>query len=133
MNKQLDELLKNNYTKKDLTDQLRLITTDIKANNHRPLGGKPSSNEKNLITPDVISQLPTAVVTLAVSLPKEEVSRLGQWFRQNIGPKILLDLRQDKKIVGGCQVIWQGLEGDFSLRKKLQPPIALAKGGKNGS
>ena len=72
------------------------------------------------------------VITLAVALPKEEVRRLSQWLRQNIDPQVTLDLRRDTKIIGGCQIIWQGVEGDFSLRKKLQPPIALAKGGKNG-
>ncbi len=61
-----------------------------------------------------------AVVTLAVSLPKEEIQRLGQWFRRNVHPKVLLDFRQDPKIIGGCRIIWQGFEGDFSLQKKLK-------------
>ncbi len=61
-----------------------------------------------------------AVITLAVTLPKKEIQRLKQWFRQNVDPQILLDLRQNAEIVGGCQIIWQGFEGDFSLRKKLK-------------
>ncbi len=61
-----------------------------------------------------------AVITLAVSLPKEEIQRLRQWFRQNVHPQALLEIRQDKKIIGGCQIIWQGFEGDFSLRKKFR-------------
>lgn len=113
MKKLLTKLLKETYTKKALVEQLQLITTDTKAN-------KQFSNGKTLITPDIIDKLPMATVTLAVSLPKEEVARLGRWFRRNIDPQVLLDLRQDPKIIGGCQIIWQGFEGDFSLRKKFK-------------
>jgi len=61
-----------------------------------------------------------AVITLAVTLPKEEIQRLGRWFRQNVDPRIVLEVRLDPNIVGGCQIIWQGFEGDFSLRKRLR-------------
>ncbi len=60
------------------------------------------------------------IITLATTLPKEEIRRLGQWFRHNIHPQILLDVHKDPKIIGGCQIIWRGFEGDFSLRKKFQ-------------
>ena len=60
------------------------------------------------------------IITLAVTLPKEEVQRLNRWFRQNVDSQSKLEIRQDKKIIGGCRIIWQGVEGDFSLRKKLQ-------------
>jgi len=61
-----------------------------------------------------------AVITLAVSMPKEEIKRLRRWFRQNVNPRATLEVRQDSKLVGGCQIIWQGFEGDFSLRRRLQ-------------
>jgi len=60
------------------------------------------------------------IITLAVSLPKEEVRRLKQWFRQNVDPQARLEIRQDKEMIGGCRIIWQGVEGDFSLRKKFK-------------
>lgn len=126
MKKLLNHLLKDTYTKKDLAEQLRLITTDAKATNFRSSEGKPYLDEETLITPDIIEKLPLVIITLAVSLTKEEIRRLGQWFRQNIDPQILLDLRRDAKILGGCQLIWQGMEGDFSLKRKFQE-------GKNGS
>jgi len=90
-----------------------MITADTKAKNSKPLEGKLSSDGKSTITPDI-------TITLAVSLPEKEVRRLGRWFRQNIDPQILLDLRRDPKIIGGCQLIWQGFEGDFSLRSKFR-------------
>lgn len=62
---------------------------------------------------------PVVIITLATTLPKEEIRRLGQWFRRNVDPQILLDIRQNPDIIGGCQLIWRGFEGDFSLRKKF--------------
>ena len=61
-----------------------------------------------------------AVITLAVTLPKKEIQRLGRWFRENVNPRVVLEVRLDPNLVGGCQIIWQGFEGDFSLRKKLK-------------
>ena len=66
------------------------------------------------------------IITLAITLPKEETRRLEQWFRRNVDPQILLDIRKDPNIIGGCRIIWRGFEGDFSLRRKFQE-------GKNGS
>lgn len=59
-------------------------------------------------------------ITLAIALPKEEIRRLEQWFREQVDPQILLDIRKDPSVIGGCQIIWQGMEGDFSLLKKLK-------------
>lgn len=98
----------------------KLITTDIKAKSSRSPKKKAFPSGSDLITPGIIEKLPLVFITLAVSLPKEEIKRLGQWFRRNVHPQVLLDIRQDPKIIGGCQIIWQGFEGDFSLRRKFQ-------------
>lgn len=98
----------------------RLITTDIKAKSSKPSEAKTSSAGSTPITPDIIEKLPVVVITLATTLPKEDARRLKQWFRQNVDPQILLEIREDPKIIGGCQIIWQGVEGDFSLRRKFQ-------------
>lgn len=75
----------------------------------------------------------TVIVTLATTLPKEEVRRLGRWFRQNVDPQAVLELRYEAGLIGGCRIIFRGVEGDFSLRRKFQPPFAKATGGaKNG-
>jgi len=120
MEKILAPLLKNNYTKKDLVRQLRLITTDIKKRKYKSLVDKTSPDQSDLITPDIIENLPLVTITLATVLPKEEIPRLGQWFRRHVNREVLLEIRRDPQIIGGCQIIWQGEEGDFSLRKKFE-------------
>lgn len=120
MKKLLTQRLRDIYTKQDLVDQLRLITTGTKAVNLQSSEGKPSPNGETLITPDIIEKLSVVIIILAVSLSKEEIRRLGRWFRQNVDPQILLEIRRDKKIVGGCRLIWRGFEGDFSLQKKFK-------------
>jgi F0F1-type ATP synthase delta subunit len=129
MEKILAPLLKENYTPKDLVREIRLITTDIKKKKQKSLLDKTIKNQPDLITSDkttldwweaAVEKLPRAIITLAIALPKTEINRLGQWFRRNVNSEILLEIRQDPQIIGGCQIIWQGREGDFSLRRKFE-------------
>lgn len=90
-----------------------MITADTKARNPDQPETKAVSDGRILITPDII-------VTLAITLPKEEIQHLKQWFRQNVDPQTILKLRQEAELIGGCRIIWQGVEGDFSLRKKFR-------------
>ncbi len=120
MKKLLAQLLKNNYTKRDVLDQLRLITPDIKAKTQDHPEEKGSLGGKNLITPDTIDKLPVATITLAIPLTPKEVQSLGQWFRRHLHPQTLLKVTKDPQIIGGCRIIWKGFEGDFSLRKKFR-------------
>lgn len=97
-----------------------LITTATKAKSSSASEAKVSSNKKKVITPDITRKLPMVVITLATVLPKEEVEHLEQWFHRNVHPRVLLDIHIDPKLIGGCRFIWQGLEGDFSLRKRFR-------------
>ncbi len=115
MKDQLNQLLKNTYTKEGITSQLRRLiphTEDLKE------------------IESAVEGLPVVIITLANTLTKEDIRQLGQWFRRNVNPQVLLDIHQDPKIVGGCQIIWRGFEGDFSLRRKFQPSFAKATEGK---
>jgi hypothetical protein len=118
MEKQLAQLLKDNF-----------ITADIKAKIRQLPRKKTYPDVSGTITPGnkevesiskKIESLPVIIITLATALPKEEIKRLGRWFRRNVHPQVLLDIHQDDKIIGGCRIIWRGREGDFSLRKKFE-------------
>lgn len=97
-----------------------MITTDIKAKNSLSRESKVKIDGSDLITPDIIEKLPVVTLTLAIFPTKDETQQLERWFRRNVDPQILLNIRQDPNIIAGCRVIWQGFEGDFSLRKKFQ-------------
>jgi hypothetical protein len=120
MEKLLRQLLQNTYTKQDLLDKVRTITSGVKGKKKLPPEFKGFKNNLELITPDIIGNLPVVTLTLAIHPTAEEIRQLGQWFRQNVDSQILLDIHQDPEIIGGCRLIWQGFEGDFSLRRKFK-------------
>lgn len=97
-----------------------MITADTKVKKTNLPETKAISNGHTPITPDIEAKSPLAIITLAIALPKGEVKRLGRWFHQNVDPQALLEVHQDKEMVGGCRIIWRGAEGDFSLRRKFQ-------------
>jgi len=63
-----------------------------------------------------VSRLPTTTVYVPVRFPPEELERLGQWFRTHVQPNILLTVRVDARVAGGCAVVWNNHYHDFSLR-----------------
>jgi len=105
---------------KKQVEQIRSITPGIKAKISSSPEGKAKTNGSDLITPDIIEKLPVVILTLAIFPTKDETQQLERWFRRNVDPQILLDIRQDPKIIGGCRIIWQGFEDDFSLRSKFR-------------
>lgn len=140
MNQLLASLLKTTYLARNLQRQLThlktealkhpaLITPDIIAKGRRHLPIKRSKEAKGLITPEITEikaaqreaeRLPVVFITLAIHLTKEEETHLGQWFRREVAPNLLLDIKSEPEILGGCKLIWQGREEDLSLRTKLE-------------
>lgn len=61
-------------------------------------------------------ELPVVEMFLPIVLPIYEVPKLGNWLRENVSKNILVDLRLDPKLIGGCALAWKGTYRDFSLR-----------------
>lgn len=66
-----------------------------------------------------LSQLELVVIYLAVQLPELEENRLGGWFKKNLGQRVLLEIRFDPSLIGGCALSYRGVYKDFSLRDRL--------------
>jgi hypothetical protein len=49
-----------------------------------------------------------------------EGAKLGKWFRDEIGPEVILDLHTDPMLLGGAAVVRQGMFFDYSIRYYLQ-------------
>ncbi len=64
--------------------------------------------------------LPTLRLTVAVVLPTEEVTVLGQWARQAVGERIMLELSVDPEIAAGCQLLWHDTIHEYSLGTRLR-------------
>jgi hypothetical protein len=45
-----------------------------------------------------------------------EITKLGKWFRNNVGDEALIDLRTDPTLLGGCAFVYKGIYRDYSLR-----------------
>jgi len=100
-----------------------LITPGNRANLSKSPEVKTTPGAEKVITPDIKGKSPTLIITLAISLPKERVRKLTDWLRQNVNPRISLEIRKDPQIIGGCRLVFRGREADFSLRKELQKEL----------
>jgi hypothetical protein len=73
-----------------------------------------------------VSNLPTVVVYLPGEIDSSESEKVGTWMRKNVRNDLLLDLKTDVTMVGGCGVVCEGIWHDLSLRywmKKKQSQI----------
>jgi F0F1-type ATP synthase delta subunit len=66
-----------------------------------------------------ISGLPTVSLYVPIRFSEEHISRFGEWFRKNVQPNVLLSVRVDSRVTGGCGVVWNDAYHDFSLRYYL--------------
>ena len=58
-------------------------------------------------------------LTIAFHPDEETITFFSEWVKKNVSPTILIDLQFDKTIVGGAQIIANGVFKDYSVRKKL--------------
>ena len=86
-------------------------------------------NMYNLLTEleNRVRDLPTAVVYLPFVLPVYALPKLSAWFRTNVHPNFIIDLKSDRDLIGGCAIVWKGTYHDFSLRYFLSIKKAAVK------
>ena len=59
--------------------------------------------------------LPTLTLYLAVMLDDYQIIELGKWFRQNLNPELIIDVRCNPTLVSGCSYVWNNRYKDLSL------------------
>ncbi len=67
-----------------------------------------------------VSTIPSVVLYLPVHFSPEHIAGFGKWFRENTKPNLLLTVRTDSRVSGGCAFIWNDKQYDFSLRYFLK-------------
>jgi hypothetical protein len=67
-----------------------------------------------------ISGLPTVALYVPLRFSHEHIERFGEWLRKNVQPNILISMRIDSRVTGGCGLVWKDVYHDFSLRYYLQ-------------
>ena len=63
-----------------------------------------------------VAGLPSVTLYVPARFGHEHVVRFGMWFREHVMPNLLLTIRVDSRMVGGCGVVWKDTFYDFSLR-----------------
>lgn len=63
-----------------------------------------------------LSGMPSVSLYVPIRFTHEHIERFCRWFRQSVQPNILLSLRVDPRVGGGCGVIWNDVYHDLSLK-----------------
>ena len=63
-----------------------------------------------------IHLLPSVVVYLPLIFDTKEIAKIAGWFRTNVRKDMILEVKIDANVTGGCALIWNSTYYDFSLR-----------------
>lgn len=67
-----------------------------------------------------VEALDQLTMYFAVDLPQERLDEVVKKVRQNIKPDILVDVKIDPSLLGGCTLVWKGIYKDYSIKKKIE-------------
>ncbi len=63
-----------------------------------------------------IHLLPSVVIYVPMIFDDTEIVKIAEWFRRNVRQGMLLEVKVDANVTGGCALIWNNTYYDFSLR-----------------
>lgn len=76
-----------------------------------------------------IKELPTIITYFPMAFGTKEYEMLGKWFREQVSPRMVLDVKIDPSTAGGCAFVWKGIYHDFSFKNfmgKHEPELKEA-------
>ena len=125
---QIDSLLTNLYQTRNQAFEKSLESVDIEiAKTIRETFLKKGSRDfdKDMVN-DFLTQLQekaqtlkTVTLSLAFSPTEHSIDTIFDWVAKNIGTGYVLGIQEDKSILGGTAVSFEGKYIDLSLRKSL--------------
>ena len=68
----------------------------------------------------LLQNVPVITVYLPYTPDENEILTLIRWFKKNVHPQVLIDLRKNEALVLGCAFAWKGIYHDFSLHYFLE-------------
>ncbi|KKS46225.1 MAG: hypothetical protein UY07_C0014G0010 [Parcubacteria group bacterium GW2011_GWA1_47_8] len=74
-----------------------------------------------------IKEIPTIIVYIPMLFGAQEYKRLGAWFREQVSPRMVLDIKIDPSVAGGCAFVWKGIYHDFSFKNFMSKHEAELK------
>ena len=67
-----------------------------------------------------IKNMPVVTIKIAFNPDDEIVKEVCNWFVENFGKNVLVDLVYDKNLIAGAVIIFNESSKDFSLKKKIE-------------
>lgn len=64
---------------------------------------------------ETLKSLPVLTLYLAVNLDDSQICQLGTWFRRNLNPELIMEIRCNPTLVTGCAYAWNNRYKDLSL------------------
>lgn len=144
MNNQADQLLALCYTQSEAARALRIIKDYLNQRffSKPPTPKPPSPQQTSLINQlgqsffdhfqadkladqiteleEEINQTKLVTIYLPLEMPPQELERLGQWIKANLGAQTLFEPKLDPSLIGGCALSLKGVYKDYSLRQLLK-------------
>ncbi len=63
-----------------------------------------------------VTALPNATLYVPIRFKNEHIVTFGTWFRSNVQPNLMLNIRVDPATAGGCALVWNNVYYDFSFK-----------------
>jgi len=67
-----------------------------------------------------IKSMPVVTIKIAFDPDEETVKEISDWFVENYGKNVLVELVSDKSLIAGAIVVFNQSSKDFSLKKRLE-------------
>ncbi len=67
-----------------------------------------------------ILSLPSVTVYLPFIAQESELTKIGQWLRAHVKKQMIMDVKVDPALVGGCALVWNGYYRDYSLHRQFK-------------
>lgn len=66
-----------------------------------------------------IKNMPVVTISIAFQPDDEIVKQISEWFTEQYGKNVVLDLIFDKSLIGGAVIVFNETSKDFSIKKRL--------------
>lgn len=68
----------------------------------------------------IVADIKPLTIYLSFLPGEEQIKQIGSQVRDSYSQKIVIDIKHDPELVGGCAFIWNGVYKDYSIRAKIQ-------------
>ncbi|KKU92071.1 MAG: hypothetical protein UY21_C0006G0038 [Microgenomates group bacterium GW2011_GWA1_48_10] len=127
----VSSILRDCYTRTEALAKLRELreaAMDEGRAEARRKDGEGNIEEELETAREEIEKQDVLTIYLPVELSFAQIEELGQKVRQIVQEDILLDLRRDERLIGGCALAFRGKYRDFSLRVQFEQGREFLRG-----